>query len=141
MDNYFIKNEVKRHEYDIHKYIYDNFNKYKNIINVPEIVSYDEDKHIMIMEKIENDNISNIYGDNLHNVPKNIINKIRKIIAILYLNKIIYPDITGYNFIKTGNKIWIIDFEHTYIEKSNDIKNIFVKEFIDGIDKWNPDFE
>ena len=128
MDNY-TKYNVTSHEYTMHKYIYD-----LDIVNMPKIISYDKDNKIMVMERINNMNISDFYGEESHHIPKHIFEEIRKIIKILYDNNIEYPDITGYNFIDYNNNIWIIDFEHaTFISP-------FVKKFIDGLNAWNPDF-
>ena len=129
MDHY-TKHNVTKHEYTMHKYAYD-----LHIVNIPKIISYNEQEQIMIMEKINNMNISDYYGEKAYNVPKNIFKEIRNIIKILYDNNIQYPDITGYNFIEYQDSIWIIDFEHaTFITP-------FVVEFIDGLNSWNPDFE
>ena len=56
---------------------------------------------------------------------------------------IIYPDITGYNFIEHDNKIWIIDFEHSFF-RTKDKENVnekFVKKFIQNPLEWNPYFK
>ena len=125
----YTKYNVKKHEYIMHKYVYD-----LHVVNIPKIISYNEKEQIMIMEKINNMNISDFYGEKSHNVPKHIFNEIRNIIKILYDNNIQYPDITGYNFIDCDNKIWIIDFEHaTFISP-------FVVDFINGTNTWNPEF-
>tara|TARA_Y100000589_G_C26907885_1_gene529001 strand:- start:309 stop:689 length:381 start_codon:yes stop_codon:yes gene_type:complete len=124
----FTKNNVSLHEYKMHKHIYD-----LNIVNIPKIISYKD--NVMIMENIPEDNISNNYGADSNDVPNYIFDEIRKIIKKLYDNNIIYPDITGYNFIEYKNKIWIIDFEHAYF------KDDFVNKFMDGLNSWNPKFE
>jgi serine/threonine-protein kinase RIO1 len=69
-----------------------------------------------------------------------LFTKIRKVIRFLYDNYIIYPDITGYNFIEHAGKLWIIDFEHSDFKTQQ--KNIFVEEFIANATyyKWNPWF-
>jgi tRNA A-37 threonylcarbamoyl transferase component Bud32 len=93
------------------------------------------------MEKIENMSISDFYGEDINQVPTDIINKIREIIKKLLDNEIEYPDITGYNFIEKFGEIWIIDFEHT---KFTDIKKNtnyeFIINFINGLKLWNPEF-
>lgn len=51
----------------------------------------------------------------------------------LYNHGIVYPDITGYNFIESQGKIWIIDFEHAYTVDP------FVIQFIrERGETWNP---
>ena len=97
------------------------------------------------MIKVNNMNVSDIYGEKLSDVDKEIFDKIRNIIITLVDNNIEYPDITVYNFIEDNknnnlynDKIWIIDFEHSKIVKK--IENKFVNKFINGLNKWNPDF-
>jgi tRNA A-37 threonylcarbamoyl transferase component Bud32 len=133
-DNVYIKHNVPLHEYTMHKYVYD-----LNIVNTPEIINYDTEKRILTMRKINNMNISDMYGENASNVDEDIFDKIRTIIKILAENNIEYPDITGYNFIEYNDKIWIIDFEHAKISKK--IENKFINKFIRGLNKWNPDFK
>ena len=73
-------------------------------------------------------------------IPDYIFAKIREIILKLYNNGILYPDITGYNFIehKSNGKVYILDFEHvTYVDQG---ENDFVTKFLNGYDGWNPDF-
>ena len=78
---------------------------------------------------------------NSHLFQKNYTEKIKNIIQILYDSGIIYPDITGYNFIESRRSkninVWIFDFEHAEIlPKPND----FVEAFLGGLNDWNPDF-
>ena len=126
-----MKPNVSEEEYEMQKYVYN-----LNIVNTPKILNYEN--NIMTMQKIPEDNISNNYGEEAEKVPKELFEKIRKIIKLLDDNNIIYPDITGYNFIEYDNKVWIIDFEHAYF-KNKDNDN-FVKMFLDGSNMWNDDF-
>lgn len=138
-ENIYIKHNVSLHEYNMHTYIYN-----LGLLNVPKIINYNPKNKIMVMNKINHMNISDYYGDNILSVPNNIISTIRQIIKTLKNNHIIYPDITGYNFIEYQNKIWIIDFEHSYFDFNNGTinKNEFVDDFINGsIKEWNPDFK
>lgn len=135
MNSVFTKENVSKHEYQMQKYVYE-----LNIVNVPKIISYDEDNMILKMEKINNYNISDMYGESSENIPDSIFLEIRNIVKILYNNNVIYPDITGYNFIENDNKIWIIDFEHSYIINNDNVDN-FVSKFINGFNQWNPQFQ
>ena len=72
-------------------------------------------------------------------ISKKIFNEIRDIVKNLYDNGVIYPDITGYNFIEWDNKIWIFDFGDAYFKEGN-IDSLFVNKFILGHNGWNPDF-
>jgi len=130
-----IKSNVSFHEYNMHNYIYN-----LKILNVPKIISYDKDKKELTMEKISGMNLSDFYGENIIDVPCNIIKEVQTIIKTLKFYNIIYPDITGYNFIKSNNKIWIIDFEHSYFCFDSQNYDPFVDKFIQGTKLWNPDF-
>ena len=93
----------------------------------------------MTLANINNMNISDWYGDSEKNIAPELFDKIRQIIKTLYDNNIIYPDITGYNFIECDNKLWILDFEHSYFKVNK--KTQFVEKFIKGLNKWNPEFK
>ena len=132
---HYTKKNVNMHEYVVHKYIYD-----LNIVNTSRIVRYNLQQKKMTLEHIGNDNISNVYGDLPSEIPDYIFAKIREIILKLYDNGILYPDITGYNFIehKNNGKVYILDFEHvTYVDQG---ENDFVTKFLNGYDGWNPEF-
>ena len=127
----YTKYGVKQHEYDVHKYVYNL--KLENV-NVPKIISYDKEKEIMVMHKINALNLSDMFGEKSSDIDEYYFDEIRTIIKTLSDNGIEYPDITGYNFIEHVNKIWIIDFEHAHI------RDTFVDKFIQGRNKWNPRF-
>ena len=130
MSNHYTKHNVEFHEYYMHKYVYD-----LHIVNVPAIISYDRLNKILIMEKINNMNISDMYGEKACNINEELFGKIRSIIKTLYNYNIGYPDITGYNFIEYDGKVWIIDFEHSYKIDP------FITKFIKGANIWNPEYE
>ena len=138
MDTY-TKVNVTPYEYALHAHI-------ENIENIkfPKLITYDIFKSTLVMEKINGLNISDFYGENAKDVPNKVFERIQYIIITLYNNNIIYPDITGYNFILDNiGEVWIIDFEHAVISENikEDIKKYpFVKKFIDGTNEWNPDF-
>ena len=131
----YTKLNVEFHEYNMHNYI-----QQLNIVLVPKIINYDKQTKIMQMEKISGMSVSDFYGEEIEKVPNNIIDRIRNIIHTLKLNNIIYPDITGYNFIKSKGELLIIDFEHTYFGFNSAQSDSFVDEFLYGINSWNPDF-
>ena len=127
----YTKYGVKQHEYDVHKYVY---NLKLEKVNVPKIISYDKEKEIMVMHKINALNLSDMFGEKSSDIDEYYFDEIRTIIKTLSDNGIEYPDITGYNFLEHDNKIWIIDFEHPHI------RDTFVDKFIQGRNKWNPRF-
>lgn len=137
------KQNVSYNEYKIQEYVYN-----LNIVNVPRVILYDKIKNELTMEKINALNLSDFYGEEQSNISNKLFDKVRKIVKKLYDNNIIYPDITGYNFIQDKNGyIWIIDFEHAKFrfykdENDNELeyKEDFVYKFINGLNKWNPEF-
>ena len=131
----YTKINVKEHEYKMHKHVYD-----LNIVNTPKIVSYDKKTKVMIMEKIDGLNLSDMHGENARDLDEYYFDEIRTIIKTLADNKVEYPDITGYNFIEYNKQIWIIDFEHSSIFEKK-MKDPFVNKFISGANKWNPRFK
>lgn len=157
----FVKENVSLHEYNMHNYIYNNFS---NILNVPKIESYNRKTKQLRMQKIPAMCVADFYGEDIEFVPQHVIAEIRRIIKVLYDNHIVYPDITGYNFIVDDNgAVWILDFEHAHFYfdfehartrgsvshrgKQNFVLfetehgEPFVNEFINGLHSWNPDFK
>ena len=135
--NVFVKKNVNHTEYFMQKYVYQ-----LNIVNVPEIIEYDEKCKIMVMKKVDNNNLSDIYGDKATDIPDEIFDQVVKIIRTLVLHNIEYPDLTGYNFIEDiDGKVWIIDFEHSCLMTSSKITNIHIQNICNGCKVWNPDFE
>ena len=132
---HYIKKHVEPEEYSLHDFIYK-----LGIVNTPRIVRYNENNKRLVLEDVGNDNIANIYGENPEDIPQEIFDAIREIILKLYQYGILYPDITGYNFIehKGSGKIYIIDFEHAVYNSNK--TNSFVEKFIDGCNTWNPEF-
>ena len=139
MDHY-VKKGVSYKEFHMHDYIYNLSICSNGILNVPKIIGYDPIKQIMTMEKINYMNVSDFYGEDEANISSDLFSQIRNIITFLYDNHIIYPDITGYNFIEYDNKVWIIDFEHS--DFKNNKTNDFVEKFVSrsNYNKWNPLF-
>jgi tRNA A-37 threonylcarbamoyl transferase component Bud32 len=84
-------------------------------------------------------NVSDYYGEKETNISPELFTKIRTIVKTLYDNNVVYPDITGYNFIEYDKRIWIIDFEHSNFKPL--LTDTFVVKFINGLDKWNPNFK
>jgi tRNA A-37 threonylcarbamoyl transferase component Bud32 len=134
---YYTKRNVSFHEYQMYKYVYDLSANCE--INVPKFITYNIDSHTLVTEKIPNMSISDFYGESFLSVNNNTVDKIRETISILYQNHIVYPDITGYNFIEYDGGVWIIDFEHAHF--TTNTKNMFVEKFIAGLPSWNPLFE
>lgn len=113
----------------------------------PKIIDYtfDEMGCIIRMENLNEMCLADKYGDLPEHISKDIWRQIHDIIEYLYEQEgIEYIDITPYNFIEKGGKVYIIDFGHArYTSEDNTVKiNWFLNEFInDRINEWNPDFE
>ena len=133
-DLYYIKKDVSMKEYEMHKHVHS-----LGIVNTPKILAYDRDTKVMIMEKVNYMNVSDYYGEKETDISPELFKKIRQIIQTLYDNNIVYPDITGYNFIELDKRIWIIDFEHSNFKPL--LQDNFVVKFINGLNKWNPRFK
>lgn len=137
--NYFIKffnkNELSKatNEYELHK------KAFELGIPCPKIIDFfeEDDCHILIMELLQGKSLADIYGDNPKNIPKEYWKQIHNIIYELYYHDIHYRDITSYNFMLIKDKIYIIDFGDAQFIKVN----WFLKDFIDGLNSWNPDYE
>ena len=124
-NTYYIKRDVDDREHFMQQYVYQ-----LNIVNVPQIIYYDEKNKIMIMKKVEGMNLSDKYGDNATDIPNEIFEQVVKIVRNLVLHNIEYPDLTGYNFIEdTDGKVWIIDFGHSKMMSSNQINNILFEKY------------
>jgi tRNA A-37 threonylcarbamoyl transferase component Bud32 len=133
---YYIKENVSRQEYEMQTYVYNS-----GFVNVPKIIDYDIETKQMKMVRVGVMNISDFYGEKSEDISDDLFVRIRNIIKTLYENNILYIDITGYNFIESDDKIWIIDFEHaSHIFPTQITKNTFVEKFLNGFNGWNPEF-
>jgi len=138
---HFIKHNVSVKEYEMHKHISE-----LGIVYAPKIIDYNRETNILVMEKINYMCVSDSYGENEEDISDDLFGKIKKIIKLLWDNNIVYPDITGYNFIEYDNKIWIIDFEHSDFKHSDfksDINDKYVEKFVsdNNYKFWNPRFK
>ena len=144
----FIKKSVSFKEFKMHEYIYQLSQETasKGILHVPKIIHYDIAEQILIMEDIGFMNIADFYGEDELNIDPRLFGRIREIVKLLYNNHIVYPDITGYNFIEknsisNGTILWIIDFGHA--DFKTHVKDTFVEQFINdkNYNFWNPWFK
>ena len=100
MEAKFIKHNVNYNEYFIHQLcseLLKNLSKKKetNInIHIPKIIDYDPRNKTLTMQKIYGDNLSNIYGEDIENVPIKLIKIIRQLLNLLSQYLIDYIDIT-----------------------------------------------
>lgn len=138
-DAYFVKENVDKHETFMHKYIYGL--KIEGI-NIPRPVMYNKTTRQFVMANIDGISVSDMYGDDIEDVPDDVYEKIREIMMKLVDNGIEYPDFTGYNFIldnNVPNKLWLIDFEHATCGDSTD--NEFIMGVYSGVKSWNDEYK
>ena len=136
-NSYYVKHNVEFKEYSMQQYVY-----HLGIVNVPEIIEYDAISKIMIMRKIDNNNLSHEYGEDATDIPDELFEQVVRIVQTLVSHNIEYPDLTGYNFVEDNDgKIWIIDFEHSNFKPL--VKDTFVERFVTDskYKKWNPRFK
>lgn len=114
----------------------------------PKIDSVSE-THIC-MEDLQSPCLADEYGDDPNDIPEWIWMCIRDMLTTLYeVEGIEYVDITPYNFILKGERVYVIDFGHAYYRKCNQSsllsqtapENWFLRDFLDGQNSWNPDFK
>jgi tRNA A-37 threonylcarbamoyl transferase component Bud32 len=104
----------------------------------PKVHSYDAINGVLVMQKIHEMSVSDMYGEHMSDVPEEVIDQIRDIIFKLYNAQIEYPDITGYNFIETYGKVYIIDMEHTKYNYDVTTYDPYILRFIKGdVTEWN----
>jgi RIO-like serine/threonine protein kinase len=135
-NTYYVKQNVNHREYFMQKYVYN-----LNIVNVPEIIDYNDESKIMVMKKLGKYNLSDHYGENATDIPNELFDQVIKIVRNLVLHNIEYPDLTGYNFIEDcDGTVGIIDFEHSSMMTSKQVNNIHIQNICNGRKIWNPDF-
>ncbi len=107
----------------------------------PHIVrSYqDSERFYVVMKRIKGHTIADLFGANRLDTPQWIWDEIRRILKELFVNGVEYIDVTPYNFMieDISEKIYVIDYGHA---KKIEI-NWFLNTFINGSNKWNPEFE
>jgi tRNA A-37 threonylcarbamoyl transferase component Bud32 len=142
-EDYYVKKNVCKYEYKLYRLVGCLY------YPIPKLIEYNETTCELTTQKIDNICVSDMYGEDFKNVPLNVVEKIRNIIAMLYDDGFCYPDITGYNFIEDKNgSVWIIDFEHCFCKGSYNILSYQEKEYVKFIEKfisgeaqcWNPEF-
>ena len=51
-----------------------------------------------------------------------------------------FPDLTGYNVMIDGERMWLVDFEHARVVAGRAECCEFVRGFLAGENNWNPEF-
>lgn len=131
----FTKQNVSWNEYMIQRYVYE-----QHVVKVPKVLSYDETTKTLVMTKIPQMCIADMYGDSPENTPTHLFEEVRAILTNLRDIGINYPDISPYNFIEHNDQVWIIDFGHASIVSKQ--YNPFMVKFIEeGHNGWNPEYK
>ena len=139
---YFTKENVEESEYLLQLKTYNS--------GIPTIkpISYNKHTKILKMEKHHGMSVADMFGDTpegLQEIIKNgTMKKIKLIVEKLKNIGIIYPDVTGYNFmIDNDNNISIIDFGHAFeLTKKQYSHVMFVKDFTSNKHEyWNIEFK
>ena len=106
----------------------------------PEV--YDTDyKTYIEMEDLEDMNIGDLYGNEIENIPPNIIAGMYSIVWFLYyVCDIEYLDLWPRNFVERGDRVFILDFGDAK-NKQKRCDKYLAKILKSGtITHWNPEF-
>jgi tRNA A-37 threonylcarbamoyl transferase component Bud32 len=111
----------------------------------PKVIATDNKTYIE-MEYLGEMTVDDEYGQNIDDIPPNILSAMWSNLYILYhVCGIQYLDVWPRNFIEKGGRVWIIDFgdakELTY--KKNEEEDEYLSEILDSglITHWNPEFK
>jgi predicted Ser/Thr protein kinase len=106
----------------------------------PEV--YDTDyKTYIEMEDLKELSVSDMYGDNIADIPKHILAGMFSILWFLYhVCEIEYVDVWPRNFVEVDGRVYIVDFGHA--TKKTAKCNAYLKKTLAAgkITRWNPDF-
>ena len=133
-DSHLIKERIKKN-YRIEE-IDKNIRKYRtrrensilekayNIIPVPKVLKCDEKKHIIEMEFIEGERLSESLDNYNPKERKDICRLIGKQTALLHNENIVHGDLTTSNMLLKGKKLYFIDFGLSFITDKNEDKAV-----------------
>ncbi len=79
-------------------------------VNVPFVSHKDEKKHILYMDYIDGDRLSETLNDYDEKIQFRIMKKLGGQVALLHENNLIHGDLTTSNTIWKDDKVFIIDF-------------------------------
>ncbi len=96
-------------------------------------------ERILLMKRIQGMCLADFYGEDVSAIPTSIWEQVRNILQTLWNVGIVYPDITGYNFIVETDteKVWVIDFGHARrVSMVPCLRNILA-----GQKTWNEEYQ
>lgn len=107
-------------------------------------VFHTDNKTFIDMEDLECMNVGDTYGDNVNDIPPNILAQMWSI--VWYLHTILgidYVDVWPRNFVEVNGRVWIIDFGDAYWHDYDEETNWYLEEILNEgrITDWNCDFE
>ena len=135
---FFVKAGVAPREYEVHTRVLQVAG-----LRVPQILCYDPERQILIMEKVPGGmSIADFYGADFEAVPSSVVESVRSAVGRLVAAGVAHPDLTGYNFmLDEENQLWCIDFGHAQLAEDPDDVDPFIRQFVTGaVDSWNPEF-
>ena len=150
MEDYRITENITPQQKFIYKFITTTY----GYTFIPKFFDYNEETQQMKTQRIKSKNdwtLLDLYGEKAENVDEETFEEIRNIVAKLYVNGIINPNITPNNFVRDDDgKLWMIDFQNTFVFNmfsgidqnrftENEFKSyLFVQHFIrDNMKTWN----
>ena len=135
MADTFVKAGVAEHEVAMHR------RALAGGIPAPEILSWDPAMSELTMSQLPGMSVSDFYGEEAEAVPARVFAKVRELVVRLVDGAgLDYPDLTGYNIMVDGDRMWIVDFEHARPVTGRPDCCAFVRGFLGGRDGWNLEF-
>jgi RIO-like serine/threonine protein kinase len=135
----FTKHNVKPLEIELQRLVADKY------LFSPKILRVEDET--VIMEKINGNTLFDLYEDDPKSVPQWIWDEIHRMLEILFEREgIEFIDISSFNIMVNleDKKVYVIDYGHakyTSVSKGERPSNWFLKDFLDGLNEYNPDFK
>ena len=93
-------------------------------VNVPRVKHTDKDKHILYMDYIDGDRLSETLNDYDEKLQFRIMKKLGSQTALLHENNLIHGDLTTSNTIWKSDKVFIIDFGLGFVSTKQEDKAV-----------------
>jgi Kae1-associated kinase Bud32 len=93
-------------------------------VNVPKVTHTDKDKHVIYMDYIDGDRLSETLNSYDEKKQYKIMEQIGEQAAILHKNNLIHGDLTTSNTILKSNTVYIIDFGLGFVSTKQEDKAV-----------------